>query len=290
MLGCAARSSALVLAGSEVMSDPRDKFFAPVATARVTARLVAEQAGILAGAAAVPAALAEIGLAAQHQLADGAALEAGSMVTEIAGSPKEIALAEERLIGLMAKPSGIATATARFVARAQGRVRVVSGAWKKLPFSQKEMIRQAIVVGGAVPRIAEWPFLYIDKNFVRMYGGLEPTLAAARRFDGWTRIVQIRGEYGDIGDEAVRVATGGATIVFVDSGTIGDAERAISALKAQGLRSAVEVAFAGGVQLGDIEALAEIGVDIVDIGRPIVDAPLLDMRLDVIDVLREREA
>jgi nicotinate-nucleotide pyrophosphorylase (carboxylating) len=200
------------------------------------------------------------------------------------GSPKEVALAEERLIGLMAKPSGIATATARFVARAGGRIRVVSGAWKKLPFSQKELIRQAIMVGGAMPRIAEWPFLYIDKNFVRMHGGLEPTMAAARAFENWTKIVQIRGEYGDIADEAVQAAAGGATIVFVDSGEIDDAKRAVAALKARGLRAGVQVAFAGGVQLGDIEQLADIGVDVVDIGRPIVDAPLLDMRLDVIEV------
>ena len=266
------------------MSDPRDKFFEPVASARVTARVVAEEPGILAGAAAVPPSLAEIGMTVVRQLNDGSPLDRGTIVTEIAGSPTQIALAEERLIGLMAKPSGIATATARFVARAGGRLRVVSGAWKKLPFSQKEMLRQAIVTGGAAPRIAEWPFIYIDKNFVRMQGGIEQAMAAAGRFEAGTRIVQIRGEYGDIGDEAVRAASRGASIVFVDSGQIADAERAISALKAKGLRSRVEVAFAGGVQLGEIEALAGIGVDVVDIGRPIVDAPLLDMRLDVIEV------
>ena len=266
------------------MSDPRDKFFEPAASARVTARVIAEEPGIVAGTNAVAASLAEIGMVASSQLADGTPVKAGTVVTEIVGSPKEIALAEERLIGIMAKPSGIATATARFVARANRRVRVVSGAWKKLPFSQKEMIRQAIVVGGAAPRIAEWPFLYIDKNFVRMHGGLQATMAAAGRFENWTRIVQIRGEYGDIGDEAVLAAARGATIVFVDSGQIEDAKRAISALKIHGLRSGVEVAFAGGVQLGDIELLAEIGVDVVDIGRPIVDAPLLDMRLDVVEV------
>ncbi len=267
------------------MSDPRDKFFQPVASARVSARLIAEESGIIAGAANVPAALAEIGMTPVSQLADGTPVKAGAVVTEVAGSPKEIALAEERLVGLLAKPSGIATATTRFVACAGGRIRVVSGAWKKLPFSQKDMIRNAILVGGAAPRIAEWPFLYIDKNFVRMHGGLEPTMAAAKSFEAGTKIVQIRGEYGDIVDEAVLVAALGAAIIFVDSGKIVDAARAIAALKERGLRRRVQVAFAGGVQLGDIERLAEIGVDIVDIGRPIVDAPLLDMRLDVANVL-----
>jgi len=263
------------------MSDPRDKFFQPVATAHVSARLIAEEFGIIAGAASVPAALAEIGMTPLRQLGDGAPVKPGTVVTEIAGSPKKIALAEERLVGLLAKPSGIATATARFVARAGEHVRIVSGAWKKLPFSQKDMIRNAILVGGAAPRIAEWPFLYIDKNFVRMHGSLEATMAAANSFEAGTKIVQVRGEYDDIADEAALVAAQGAAIIFVDSGRIADAERAIAALKERGLRSRVQVAFAGGVQLDDIERLAEIGVDIVDIGRPIVDAPLLDMRLDV---------
>ena len=272
------------------MSDPREEFFEPVARARVTARLLAEEPGILAGAHAVAASLGEIGMATVSQLTDGTPVKAGTVITEIAGTPKQIALAEERLVGLMAKPSGIATATARFIARAAGRVRVVSGAWKKLPFSQKEMIRQAITVGGAMPRIAEWPFLYIDKNFVRMHGGLEATMAAANRFAARTKIVQIRGEYGDIGEEAVRVAAAGANIIFVDSGRLDDARRAIVALKQRALRDSVEVAFAGGVQLGDVETLADIGVDVVDIGRAIVDAPLLDMRLDVVEVSAARDS
>lgn len=266
------------------MSDPRDSFFEPVAKARVTARLIVEDAGVIAGGSAAADSLAEIDMVPTLLVEDGTAVEAGTIIAEMVGSPKQIALAEERVIGQLAKPSGIATATARFVAQAGGRVRVVSGAWKKLPFSQKEMIRQAIMVGGAMPRIAEWPFLYIDKNFVRMHGGLAPTMAAARRFEGWTKIIQLRGEYGDISEEAVQAAAGGATIIFVDSGQMVDAERAIAALSRHRLRGGVAVAFAGGVQLGDIEALAGIGVDIVDVGRPIVDAPLLDMRLDVVAV------
>ena len=95
------------------MSDPRDKFFESVATTRVTARVVAEEPGIVAGAVAVPASLAELGITAKSQIADGTPVNAGTVITEIVGSPKEIALAEERLIGLMANPSGIATATAQ---------------------------------------------------------------------------------------------------------------------------------------------------------------------------------
>ena len=266
------------------MSDPRDRFFEPVAHSSVTAHVVVQADGLIAGTDAVPASMAEIGVEVLRAAAEGTRVTAGTVVVEILGSPKQIALAEERLVGLLAKPSGIATATAAFVERAGPRMRVVSGAWKKLPFSQKEMIRKAILVGGAMPRIAEWPFLYIDKNFVRMQGGLAATLESAGRFEGWTRIVQVRGEYGDIAAEAVLAARAGATIVFVDSGEPADAAAAVAALGREGLRHRVALAFAGGVQLGDIEALAAMGVDIVDVGRPIVDAPLLDINLDVVHV------
>ena len=51
-----------------------------------------------------------------------------------------------------------------------------------------------------------------------------------------------------------------------------------------GLRSRVELAFGGGVSIEKIGILKTLDVDIVDVGRRIVDAPLLDMRLEIIDM------
>jgi nicotinate-nucleotide pyrophosphorylase (carboxylating) len=45
----------------------------------------------------------------------------------------------------------------------------------------------------------------------------------------------------------------------------------------------VQVAFGGGVTLDDVDALKALDLDILDIGRHIVDAPLLDMRLDIVE-------
>ena len=44
----------------------------------------------------------------------------------------------------------------------------------------------------------------------------------------------------------------------------------------------VKIAFASGIRLSDIPALAGEDIDILDIGRPVLDAPLFDMRLDVL--------
>jgi nicotinate-nucleotide pyrophosphorylase len=47
------------------------------------------------------------------------------------------------------------------------------------------------------------------------------------------------------------------------------------------LRSKVRLAFGGGVRLQDLGPAAEAGADAVDVGRAILDAPLLDLRLRV---------
>jgi nicotinate-nucleotide pyrophosphorylase (carboxylating) len=264
------------------MTDPRPLLFSGVAQRGVTAVLSADESGIIVHTDAAAAASADLGLTVDHCLAEGKPVEPGDEVLRVTGSPIQIALAEERLVGLVAKPSGIATAASRFVDRAGGRVQIVSGAWKKLPFSQKDMIRSAITAGGAAPRIADWPFAYLDKNFVMMLGGVQGALSAVAahpELAGYQRIIQVV----DV-DDACVAARGGADIVFVDTGRISDISAASRALRATGLRDRVRLAFGGGVQLTDIDRMRGLDVDIVDIGRAIVDAPLLDMTFRVVDV------
>jgi nicotinate-nucleotide pyrophosphorylase (carboxylating) len=264
------------------MTDPRPLLFSGVAQRDVTAILSADEGGIVVHTDAAAATSADLGLTVYHHLAEGKPVQPGDEVLRVSGSPTQIALAEERLVGLIAKPSGIATAASRFVDRAGGRLQIVSGAWKKLPFSQKDMIRSAITAGGAAPRIADWPFAYLDKNFVTMLGGVQCALnavAAHQELDDYQRIIQVV----DV-DGACVAARGGAHIVFVDTGRIDDVSTVSRALRATGLRDRVRLAFGGGVQLTDIDRLRGLDVDIVDIGRAIVDAPLLDMTFRVVNV------
>jgi nicotinate-nucleotide pyrophosphorylase (carboxylating) len=264
------------------MTDPRPLLFSGVAQQNVTAVLSADEGGIVVHTDEAAAAAADLGLAVHHQLAEGKPVQPRDEVLRVSGNPIQIAMAEERLVGLVAKPSGIATAASRFVDRAGGHFQIVSGAWKKLPFSQKGMIRSAITAGGAAPRIADWPFAYLDKNFVTMLGGVRGALnavAAHPELASYQRIIQVI----DV-DDACAAAGGGAHIVFVDTGRIDDVSTVSRALRATGLRDRVRLAFGGGVQLADIDRLRGLDVDIVDIGRAIVDAPLLDMTFRVVDV------
>jgi nicotinate-nucleotide pyrophosphorylase (carboxylating) len=150
-----------------------------------------------------------------------------------------------------------------------------------MPAVLKEMIRSAVVAGGAEPRIVQGPFAYLDKNYVALLGGIRQSLAAVAHLGGHAKVVQVKGRYADVASEACQAAEHGADVVFVDTGRPADVSLVTQALGRRGLRGRVQVAYGGGVTLAELDALRALDLDILDIGREIVDAPLLDLRLEV---------
>lgn len=261
--------------------DIRDVIFAAISDRLYTAYILAERAGVIAGTARLGEQLASLGITAEIRVKDGDEVAAGAAVAKLTGTPKQIAMAEEVAIGLLAKPSGIATAARQAVELAGPGLRIVSGAWKKMPPEIKWVVREAIAAGGAAFRIVDSPFLYLDKNFVQMLGGVEATLKAVADQDDKMKCIQLKGRTAPIADEALTAAKSGADILMIDTGDLADIEAANAALAAAGLRDKVSLAFAKGIRLEDIPALRGRGIDILDIGVGIVGAPLLDMKLDV---------
>lgn len=264
--------------------DLRDAIFQSIAQQTVTAVLRAEDDGLVVGIPDLRQSADDLGLDIRFVIDDATWVSAGEKIAEFRGAPKQIAKAEERVIGMLAKPSGIATQTRRFVDAAGDELRIVSGAWKKMPMVLKHVIRHAIRAAGADFRITRVNFVYLDKNFVRMLGGIRQTLTATSHITEHEKVIQIKGQFDDVAREAVEATEAGAHIVFIDTGEIDDIRRVSAALSKAGLRERVVVAYSGNVQLADIAALRTMDVDRVDIGRAIVDAPLLDMKLDVIDI------
>lgn len=264
------------------MDDIRDQLFGPIQHQQITAKIVAVDAGILAGTADAKKEADRLGLTVLQWLVDGAPVKPGDAVTCFSGSPKQIAVAEEVLMGHMAKFSGIATAAKSFVDRCGDRPKVVSGSWKKMPIQLKDNIRSAITTGGAAIRISDTPFLYLDKNYTKMLGGIATSLKATNGMENRKRVVQIYGHFGDIATEALEAAENGADIIFIDTGSMEDVASVGNILTEKNLRQQVEIVFAGGVRLEDLELLKKFDIDLLDVGRSIVDAPLLDMRLEIV--------
>ncbi len=266
------------------MEDLRDKIFSTVKNRRVTASIIADDVGIVVGTSELKEEAQRLGLSIDGLLNENSRVKEGDEITRFCGSPTQVTIAEDALIGLIAKPSGIATSARKAVEAAAGKPKIVCGAWKKMPFVLKDTIRRAIIAGGAMVNISYDPFVYLDKNYIKILGGIKESLETVRELKAHLKVVQIKGRYKDIILEACEAAQFGADIIFIDTGRPSDVKMAIERLVQLGLRKKINIAFGGGITLETIDELRAMDIDILDIGRQIVDAPLLDMRMEILNI------
>lgn len=262
-------------------ADLRDSIFFSLEGRVFTATIAMRSPGMVCGMEYALEALASVGCSVVFARSDGDLVQPNDPVLVFSGTAKAVAMAEDVVIGALAKASGIASAASRAVSLAGGKVRIVSGAAKKLPVEIKAQVRRAIHVGGASGRIAEGPFVYLDKNYVRMFGSVAKTLEGVAHMQGYAKVIQLRGLVENIDAEAKAALDGGADILMVDTGNVEDLQRVANLARAGGKRDKVTIAFGGGIKLESIPALATLDVDILCIGQAIIDAPLADCTLDV---------
>lgn len=264
------------------MLDIRDVIFKNIMNEQFTANLIAERDGVLAGAAEAIRLASEIGISLELFINDGGKIQEGSVIGKITADPKSMTMAEEKIIGMLSKYSGIATAARMAVDRAKGRVKVVIGAWKKMPPQLKDGVRNAAICGGASFRISDTPMIYMDKNFIRMLGSIPEALSAAAGFKDYVKVVQIKGRDYSIEEETLQAVENGAHILMVDTGDLNDFKKALAVVDRLEARDKVKIAYAGNVKISQMDDYIKLNIDMLCIGKEIVDAPLLDIRMDVL--------
>jgi len=263
------------------MEDIRDIIFKDIIDNEFRAILTPERDGCLSGVLEAEKQAEEIGVKLSFFLKEGENVREGEPIGELIATPKKIALSEEKIIGTLSKFSGIATASQQAVAFAKGKIRIVSGSWKKMPPSIKDGIRRAIISGGASFRICSTPMIYLDKNYISMLGSIPLALATVKDYTEFIKVIQIKGKQFSVEEETVQALENGCGILMVDTGKLDDLVRCSKTVKNLGKRGEVQIAFAGGIKLDKIAELTAYDIDILCIGKEIVDAPLLDIRLDV---------
>ena len=241
--------------------------------------------GVVCGVDSACNALAALDCAVLFRRRDGDVIDPQSPALVFSGAAKAVAVAEDTVVGHIAKATGVARAAARAVGLADrhsgGVVRIVSGSAKKLPRQIRALIKHAVRVGGAFSRMVEGPFLYLDKNYVRMFGSVGATLDGVAHMRGLARVVQLRGELEPLEAETTAALEKGAECLMVDTGDAADLDLVSAVVRKSGRRDSVTLAFAGDVTHADIPALCAHDLDVIGLGRSIVDAPLADCSLDV---------
>jgi nicotinate-nucleotide pyrophosphorylase (carboxylating) len=207
---------------------------------------------------------------------EGAPVSAGTELVEIVGAAHELGVAEDYVLGPLGFAGGIATRAAAFRAAAPHGLSLACGGWKKLPHALKPLLRAGLAAAGLLPRLVEGDFVYMSKNAVTLLGGVERAIRAGMAVEHGPVAVQVKSV-----DEAMFAYRAGGRIIMVDTGDIADLAAVNEALVGAGCRDEVHLAFGGGVRLEDLGAVRAAGADAADIGRAILDAPLLDLRMTI---------
>jgi nicotinate-nucleotide pyrophosphorylase (carboxylating) len=252
--------------------DTRDLILRQVERIQFLARITVQVSGILSGMQMLQEACGILGINVTTYKENGDEVRAEDVLALLKGNARQMALGEEELIGWIGKSSGIATAAWKAKMIAGNHLKVVSGAWKKMPPSMKELVRQAIMDGGIHYRISDRPFIYLVKK----------AISAVKDLKHFTLTIQLKSEGQKLLREATLAAQMGAHIIMIDTGRREDIDRVDLILRERQLRHGVKIAFGGDIRIEELNDLRRTAVDIVDIGKAIVDAPVLDMRMDVL--------
>lgn len=188
--------------------------------------------------------------------------------------PARAILAGERVaLNFIGHLSGIATMTARFVEAVAGTGTKILDTRKTTP-GLRLLEKRAVTYGGGMNhRVGLFDAVLIKENHIAMAGGVEAAVVASRRA---SPDIQIEVEAEDL-DEARAAFRAGADRVLLDDMDEATMAEAVSIRDREA--TGVELEASGGVNLGNVAAIAGTGVDFISIGALTHSAPSLDVSL-----------
>ncbi len=242
-----------------------------------TAALVSRTAGAIAGLDAALFVFRALDPQARIEVLvrDGEQVAAGGTIATIAARAHAILGAERTALNLLSHLSGIATATARYVAACAGTKCAIVETRKTLP-GLRALEKYAVRAGGgANHRLRLDDAMLIKDNHIAIAGGIEAALEAARRRAG--HLVKVEIEVDSLAQlDEVLAYPGGADCVLLDNFSVADLREAVRRTAGRVMLEA-----SGGITLETVAQVAATGVDVISIGALTHSVIALDIGLDI---------
>jgi nicotinate-nucleotide pyrophosphorylase (carboxylating) len=237
------------------------------------ARLVCKEDGVLAGMDEACEVFRYFGCETETIKEDGQPLKKGDIVLEIMGSATDILRAERLALNFLGRMSGIATLTARCVARANG---VKVAATRKTTPGFRKFEKKAVKLGGGdTHRYDLSSAVMIKDNHIAIMG-IDGAVAAAKNAASFTKKIEI--EVESVAD-AVKAAKLGVDIIMFDNMKPKAIAEGVKKVRKVDPRIIIEAS--GGITIDNIGDYARAGVDVISLGALTRDAKWLDFSLDM---------
>jgi nicotinate-nucleotide pyrophosphorylase (carboxylating) len=249
------------------------------ADAATTARMVTREPGVAAGVDLALLVLDEVlgtdGYRVTGRVEDGTRLDTGDALLTVEADTRGLLTAERTMLNLVCHLSGIATATAHWVAAVDGTHAKIRDTRKTLP-GLRLLQKYAVRLGGGVNhRMGLGDAALIKDNHVAAAGGVLEALSAVRaaapdvpcevEVDSLEQLDEILGEHVEL--------------VLLDNFPIWQTQIAVQRRDARSPRTLLESS--GGLALGNAAEYAGTGVDFLAVGALTHSVRVLDVGLDV---------
>jgi len=254
---------------------------------RATGTVLAKQDCILAGLGAISRILdvyaALDGAVVSHyevishpEIFDGVRLHRGQSVAVIRHNARVILSCERVILNLLQRLSGIATLTRKFVEAVSGTKARILDTRKTAP-GLRTLDKYAVRCGGGQNhRLDLSDGVLIKNNHIALAGGLKNALERAHRNRRGTQPIEVEVRSLAELEEALSY---GAEAILLDNMTPQDVRAAVELCSHADRRIPLESS--GGINLENVRAYAETGVDFISVGSLTHSSPAVDLSLRI---------
>jgi nicotinate-nucleotide pyrophosphorylase (carboxylating) len=211
------------------------------------------------------------------EIFDGIRLHKGQSIAVMRHNARVILSCERVILNFMQRLSGIATLTRKFVDEVSGTRARVLDTRKTIP-GLRVLDKYAVRCGGGQNhRLDLSDGILIKNNHIALAGGIVPALERATRNRRGSQPIEIEVRTFTELDDAL---THGAEAILLDNMSVEDVRRAVERCARESRRIPLECS--GGINLENIRAYAETGVDFISVGALTHSAKAVDMSLRVL--------
>ena len=247
------------------------------ADAQKRARLLVKEAGILAGVEVAQAIFAEVDPNFQVDvlMPDGSVMKPGDIVLTVAGNARNILTAERLVLNCMQRMSGIATQTRQMMNILEGTRCKLLDTRKTTP-NFRICEKMAVKIGGGVNhRFGLYDMILIKDNHVDYAGSVTKAVTLAVQYLADTgRSLPIEVEVRNRAEVEEALAVGHLTRMLLDNFQPTDLRDMVRLINGRVITEA-----SGGINLDNLRAYAETGVDYISSGALTHHVKSLDLSL-----------
>src|SRR3954451_7508604 len=255
---------------------------------RASATIIAKQDCILAGIGSVArildvyaaldgAVTAHYEVTTHPEIFDGIRLHKGQSIAVVRHNGRVILSCERVILNFLQRMSGIATLTRKFVEAVSGTKAKILDTRKTAP-GLRPLDKYAVRCGGGQNhRLDLSDGVLIKNNHIALAGGIKPALERAHRNRRGTQILEV--EVRSLAELEEALANG-AEAILLDNMPVTETRAAVERCSKSEPRIPLESS--GGINLGNVRAYAEAGVNFISVGALTHSAPAVDMSLRMV--------